>query len=126
MSRKHVSFFERRRLQKWEARRNELGYENSATEHAHSQVPLESRPPPRNFYPLTTPRALLASGILIAASIVIHAWITRPPHYQLIHQQDPWVIRMDTRTGVIIRCTTESNESSNAHSCQTIQLSPPK
>jgi hypothetical protein len=59
--------------------------------------------------PLTTARAVIISGMMVAGSILLHAWITRPPSYQIASQSQGWFLRFDTRTGAVLRCSSYDN-----------------
>lgn len=54
---------------------------------------------------MTTAQAILISSLILAGSVLGHAYITQPPRYQFspppLHTS---LIRGDTRTGATIEC----------------------
>jgi hypothetical protein len=51
-----------------------------------------------------TAHAILASGILIAVSIVAHGWLSRSPRYELVHLTESRTLRLDRETGAVVMC----------------------
>lgn len=52
---------------------------------------------------VTTDRAILAAGALIAVATIASALISAAfePRYQIVHREGPRVIRLDQRTGAL-------------------------
>jgi hypothetical protein len=68
---------------------------------------------------MTTARAILFGGCLIAAAILAHGWITRPSRYSFTVSNG--VQRLDTRTGEIVQCErgVSASEMHRIFTCDT-------
>jgi len=64
-------------------------------------------------------RALLLSALLIAAAIVAHGFLTRPPRYTFVAVAgSKYIARGDKQTGVVASCVpSEDNQGYLAFTC---------
>jgi hypothetical protein len=53
---------------------------------------------------MTTARAILVVGAMLAAAILGHALLMRPPRYQMVQLDGSHVTRLDMQTGTIALC----------------------
>lgn len=104
MSSDSPSFFEKRRSRKWAEKRRALGYASSElepnTDQRNSAGALHRKRSDSDNVALT----LILSSVLVSAAIVVHGYLTRPPRYQIVRVNESQVARLDTRTGIIVRC----------------------
>ena len=101
-------FFEKRRSRKWSEKRRALGYEASEldlnADHRGSADVFDRRHSDSNKVAL----ALVLSSVLVSGAIVVHGYLTRPPRYQIVRVSESQVARLDTRTGIVVRCGGDS------------------
>jgi hypothetical protein len=48
--------------------------------------------------------AIIVAGALVAGSILLHAYVSRPPRYQIVSIGNHVITRLDTQTGQAIMC----------------------
>lgn len=98
------SFFEKRRLRKWAKKRHALGYETSDLELNDDQPAsadcLDRKRPESDNVAL----ALILGSVLVSGAIILHGYLTRPPRYQIVRVNESQVTRLDTQTGIVVRC----------------------
>jgi hypothetical protein len=53
----------------------------------------------------TTALAIITAALLVAGSILAHAYVTRPPRYQIVSLgSNRLIVRVDTQTGQATLC----------------------
>jgi len=58
---------------------------------------------------MTTARAILIVGVMLAVVLLVHAYLTRPPRYQIVHAvEGSRVERLDTLTGEVLSCHADT------------------
>jgi hypothetical protein len=61
--------------------------------------------------------AMIVGSALISAAVLAHAYLTRPPQYELVQSQG--LMRLDRNTGDVIPCWPIEDNNSLSFHCST-------